>query len=219
MTAPPVRLPPSWSLLVYRVPSEPSNCRVSVWRDLKRMGGLYLQNCVCLIPNFRGMRSRVKAVTDKIAAMDGTSAVFEVRRIEPAHQEEVIKSFRALSEREYGEIIEECVTKFQREIEFERFRKNFSYEEAEEIHADLQKIRSWLERVRARDWFDCPLRLEAEAKLAEAERLFEAFERECYAAAEGPDMANRPGLDELIRTAAPRDRAPRRRTRSPALRR
>lgn len=32
-----------WLLLVYRVPPEPSASRVGVWRDLKRIGALYLE--------------------------------------------------------------------------------------------------------------------------------------------------------------------------------
>jgi hypothetical protein len=33
-------------VLVYRIPSEPASKRVAIWRDLKRTGALYLQQCV-----------------------------------------------------------------------------------------------------------------------------------------------------------------------------
>ena len=48
---------------------------------------------------------------------------------------------------EYEEIVEECETKFEREIEFEIFRGNLTAAEAEEIEADLEKIKTWFERV------------------------------------------------------------------------
>jgi hypothetical protein len=206
-----VKLPRSWLLLVYRVPSEPSNNRVSIWRDMKRIGALYLQNCVCLLPALPGMRARLNAVVEKIEHVGGSSNLFEIRRIEERQLAEVVDSFRALSDREYGEIVEECITKFQKEIEFERFRRNYTFEEAEEIYADLLKLKDWLDRVRARDWFACPRRSEAEARVAESERLFEAFERDCYAANEGSELGRGAGGDELIRTAATRSVPARRR--------
>ena len=43
-----------WVLLVYRVPTEPASRRVAVWRDLKRIGALYLQQCVCILPDAPG---------------------------------------------------------------------------------------------------------------------------------------------------------------------
>jgi len=40
----------SWLLLTYKVPSEPAAKRIALWRRLKGMGGVYLQNGVCLLP-------------------------------------------------------------------------------------------------------------------------------------------------------------------------
>ena len=183
-------MPRSWLLLVYRVPSEPSRHRVAVWREMKRMGGLYLQNCVCLFPAFKGIRTRLKEVAERIAGMDGTSLTFEVRRIPEPQLSEIVAAFRDQSRREYDEIIEECTTKFHKEIEFERFRKNFTYEEAEEIYSDLEKIRSWLGLVVERDWFGSSSRDEAERQLALSSDAYEQFERECYAASESETEAS-----------------------------
>ena len=46
----------AWLLLVYRVPSEPASKRVTIWRDLKRLGALYLQQCVCLVPHTEALQ-------------------------------------------------------------------------------------------------------------------------------------------------------------------
>jgi hypothetical protein len=37
-----------WLLLIYRVPSEPSRLRAAVWRRIKSLGAIYLQNCTVL---------------------------------------------------------------------------------------------------------------------------------------------------------------------------
>ena len=60
----------------------------------------------------------------------------------------------------------------------------------EELEADLDKIRSWFGRVRARDWFDAPNRTKVEVAIAECATRLEdfttrVFERE---AAEGPSL-------------------------------
>ena len=169
-----------WVLLVYRVPSEPSNNRVSVWRELKRLGVLYLQQCVCIIPAFVGCVQGVQAVTARIEALHGTYDVFRIRDVDAVEQERLLTGFRGLSTKEYAEIVEECQTKFKKEIEFERFRQNFTYEEAEEIREDLEKIRRWFVRVTERDWFDAGMREQVSAELEQCEHLLEEFEQEVY---------------------------------------
>lgn len=169
-----------WLLLVYRVPSEPSNNRVSVWRELKRLGVLYLQQCVCIVPAFADCEKGVQAVTARIEALHGTYNLFRLRDVAGAEQERLLAGFRRLSTKEYAEIIEECQTKFTKEIEFERFRQNFTYEEAEEIREDLEKIRRWFTRITERDWFDAGLREQVTAELQQCERLLEEFEQEVY---------------------------------------
>ena len=169
-----------WMLLVYRVPSEPSNNRVSVWRELKRLGVLYLQQCVCIVPAFADCVQGVEAVTVRIEALRGTYNLFRIAKLEAAEQERLRVGFRQLSAKEYAEIIEECQTKFAKEIEFERFRQNFTYEEAEEIREDLEKIRRWFTRVTDRDWFDAGLRSQVAAELQQCEGLLEEFEQEVY---------------------------------------
>ena len=39
-----------WFVLVYKLPSEPSRYRASVWRKLKAAGAVYLQNGVAALP-------------------------------------------------------------------------------------------------------------------------------------------------------------------------
>ena len=92
---------------------------------------------------------------------------------------------------EYDEIVEECETKFEREIEFEIDRDNLTASEAEEIEADLEKIRAWFGRVSDRDVFGAPGRDRAEAAIARCVRQLEDFERRVFEAEgeEGPSFA------------------------------
>jgi len=91
-----------------------------------------------------------------------------------------VDGFREQSAKEYAEIVEECETKFFKEIEFERFRNNYTFEEAEEIRQDLEKLRRWLAKVEERDWMGADGQDLARAKVAECEELLEQFEADVY---------------------------------------
>jgi hypothetical protein len=143
----------TWKLLVYRVPTEPASGRVSIWRDLKQMGALYLQQCVCIFPARDDLRPRVTRVITKITEQGGEHWLLDVPTMAAADEDRLIANFQSLRNKEYAEIVEECETKFVKEIEFEHFRQNYSFEEAEEISQDLDKIRRWFAKIVDRDWF------------------------------------------------------------------
>jgi DNA-binding transcriptional regulator PaaX len=169
-----------WLLLIYRVPSQSSRARVAVWRELKRLGALYLQQAVCVLPDREPVRAALAKVRARIAELDGASLFFVLENAEEAEQAHIVEGFRANSAKEYAEIVEECETKFYKEIEFERFRENYTFEETEEIRQDLEKLRRWLQRVEDRDWVGAPGREEARTKVAECERLLDEFEADVY---------------------------------------
>jgi ChrB-like protein len=178
-----------WLLLIYRVPSQPSRLRVAVWRDLKRLGALYLQQAVCVLPDVSDVRSRLEEVRRRIDEMDGGKTIFlELDSVTDDVRQQFVDGFRANSAKEYAEIVEECETKFFKEIEFERFRENYTFEEAEEIRQDLEKLRRWLAKIESRDWLGADGRAKAHEKVAECERLMDEFEADVYERA-NPDDA------------------------------
>jgi hypothetical protein len=169
-----------WLLLVYKVPSEPSRVRVSVWRELKRLGGVYLQQAACIFPGLPDNAKALQTVRQRITSLGGTSWYFEVPPLPDGEHQQLIASFQQAAAKEYAEIVEECETKFVKEIEFERFRSNYTFEEAEEIRQDLEKIRRWFGKVIARDWFGAVGRDEVTVWLEKSETLLEGFEEEVY---------------------------------------
>src|ERR1700730_6021042 len=219
--------PVGWRVLIYRGPTEPASKRVAVWRDLKRLGALYLQQCVCIFPDLPGVMDEVNQVAAKIPALGGETFLLDVPRLPPEDETRIIESFREQRANEYAEIIEECETKFVKEIEFERFRENYTFEEAEEIEQDLEMIRSWFERVRERDWFKADRRDEVETWLARCQGLLARFEEEVYrrngsdSPDAGPDeepVETVPALRPITPLRPARPRARRTRTSGGALR-
>jgi hypothetical protein len=139
-----------WLVLVYRIPSEPASKRVAIWRDLKRTGALYLQQCVCILPDLRINREEFERVMAKVSSVGGETVRFVVPRLDPGDEARIIEGFREQRTSEYAESLEECETKFQKEIEFEHSRHNYTFEEVEEIEEDLEKIRRWYDRIKER---------------------------------------------------------------------
>lgn len=170
----------AWVLLVYRVPTEPASKRVGIWRDLKRMGAFYLQQCVCILPDRSEVREELERITAKIPGMEGEFTLFEIPTMRAADEEKIVQAFRDLRNKEYAEIIEECETKFVKEIEFEHFRQNYTFEEAEEIGQDLEKVRRWFARIIERDWFGASRRGEVEVWIEKCQELLNGFEQEVY---------------------------------------
>src|SRR5262245_51759307 len=169
-----------WLLLIYRVPSDSSRARVAVWRDLKRLGGLYVQQAVCVLPDREDTRSGMERVRTRIDELGGSSIFLTLTDVDADARAQFVEGFRSQSAKEYAEIVEECDTKFVKEIEFERFRENYTFEEAEEIRQDLEKLRRWLDKVEARDWMGADGKELAHKKVDECEALLEAFEADVF---------------------------------------
>src|SRR5579859_7342117 len=100
--------PLSWRVLIYRVPTEPASKRVAVWRDLKRLGALYLQQCACIFPDIAEVTDEVNKVAAKIPALGGETFLLDVPRLQPEDEARIIQSFRTQRALEYAEIVEEC---------------------------------------------------------------------------------------------------------------
>lgn len=181
-------------LLIYQVPSQPTAARVGVWRELKRLGALYLQQSVCIVPNVAPMRAQLERIAARITALGGDYHLLPIRSMPQQEEEKIADGFRAQSDAQYAELIENCEVNFAKEIEFETFRQNFTYAEAEEIRHDLDKIRRWYDRVVERDWFGAARREETLHWIERCEELLEGFEQKVFAAQAADEASpERPG--------------------------
>jgi hypothetical protein len=181
-----------YTLLIYQVPSQPSGARVAVWRELKKMGALYLQQSVCILPEIESLLITLQKITERIAEQGGNYHLLPINSLPEDEEEKIIDGFIAQSNLQYDEIIENCDVNFSKEIEFETFRQNFTYAEAEEIGQELDKIRRWYDRVVERDWFGAARREEAQNSIARCARQLEEFEEKVFLKQEADESGDRP---------------------------
>jgi hypothetical protein len=170
-----------FTVLVYRMPAKPTAGRVAVWRQLKKIGAIYLQQSVCVFPAKPEVRRDLAPILRRITDAAGEFHMLPLRKLGPAEERKLIQQFQDQTSKHYQEIIEDCEVNFTKEIEFETFRKNFTYEEAEEIRAEFEKISEWFDRVRRRDWFGAPNMGPAKEWLERCRKLLEEFEARVFA--------------------------------------
>ncbi|HVU78666.1 MAG TPA: Chromate resistance protein ChrB [Gaiellaceae bacterium] len=172
--------PHKFVILVYRMPSKPTAGRVAVWRLLKKAGAVYLQDSVCVFPDLPRVRKELETVLERVDEKKGSYHLLPLRKLSAEEEGKIVELFQDQTSNHYLEIVEDCEVNFTKEIEFEHFRKNYTYEEAEEIRMEFEKLGTWFDRVRERDWFDAPHRDEAERWLRRCERLLEGFEARVF---------------------------------------
>ncbi|NNG71930.1 chromate resistance protein ChrB [Rhizobium laguerreae] len=170
----------TWFLLTYKVPAEPNRRRVALWRKLKSMGAVYLQNGVCLLPKTDDHRRALKVIENEIAEMEGEAVLLETVALDKAQGDKVLARFRADRDEEYRELLGRC-DDFEAEIAKETTSNHFSYAEIEENDEDLKKLRSWYEKIRRLDFYGATLVAEAEARLAKCEVLLDAYANQVFA--------------------------------------
>ena len=175
-------VPSKFTLLVYRMPAKPTAGRVAVWRLLKKTGAIYLQQSVCVFPENSGLRRDLNPILRRIDEAGGEYHLLPMKNLSGEEHQKLVAQFLDQTSKHYNEIIENCEVNFTKEIEFETFRHNFTYEEAEEIRSEFEKIVTWYERVRNRDWFGAPNQSLAEDWLKRCERLLEDFEAKVFEA-------------------------------------
>jgi hypothetical protein len=184
--------------IVYRMPTKPTAGRVAVWRSLKKAGAVYLQDSVCVLPDTELLRAELDGVLARIDESKGSYHLLPLHDLPAEEEAKLVQLFRAQTAKHYEEIVENCEVNFVKEIEFETFRENYTYEEAEEIRMEFEKICTWFDRVRERDWFAAPNQAEARKWLRRCESLLEKFEAKVFELqGRDGDVEERPHLRAL----------------------
>jgi len=160
-----------WLLLVYRVPPEPSRLRAAVWRRLKSLGAIYLQNSAAALPAGLGAERAMRKLRSEILDMGGTAVLLSCS---------VLAAFQAARDDEYEEIVDRCED-FLAQVKKEHVAHHYTFAELEENEVDLDKLQKWFARVRQRDVFGADGRQAVEKALAMCAESLEEYAARVYA--------------------------------------
>jgi hypothetical protein len=174
----------SWRIITYRLPKEPSRHRVAVWRELRRLGAVSLQQGTWAVPAGEGFDEGFAQVVQTIDAAGGQPVTLVVG----ADDDSVAQLERLFSEEresEWGEFLGECA-KFEAELADEVRKRKFTLAELDEEEESLDRLRRWYRTIRGRDLFGAPSAPAAERRLKECAQALERFAEQVYQAREQP---------------------------------
>jgi ChrB-like protein len=173
----------AWWVITYRLPPEPSRHRVAVWRELRRLGAVALQQGTWAVPDEEPFRSGFTQVGEAIKAAGGQPVVLAVAEKASASQLEEL--FTAQREAEWAEFISDC-GKYDAELAGEVAKGKLTLAELDEEEQSLERLRRWYRAIRARDLFGAPSAAAAETRLKDCAEALERFAEQVYQARERP---------------------------------
>ncbi len=94
-----------WVLLHYKIPREPSAPRVYVWRKLKRLGALLLQDAVWVLPATPHTREDFQWLAMEIIEQGADATVWEAGLLLAGQEETLVRQFLAQVEVEYRALL------------------------------------------------------------------------------------------------------------------
>jgi hypothetical protein len=172
-----------WLLLIYTVPADPSRKRAYIWREVKKVGAVYLRDGVCILPEQPATLATLRALAAKVEEFEGHASVVQAARLDSTRAESVLAQFGAARLAEYAEIAGEA-ERLLEHVAHETEHREFTFTELEEMESDLGKLRRWTDQVRARDYFGAGPGQPLEDLLDRCEEALAAF-LEKAAAVEG----------------------------------
>jgi hypothetical protein len=183
-----------WLLVSVSTAGAPAALRVQVWRKLRSLGALYLQQSVCLLPARDEVVREVRRLADRVRRQGGSCRLLHVGIADEVERAQVVAELNAARDQEYAEVLER-LPELVAELDNERARGRTTYAEVEESEADLERYRSWLAKIAARDYFGAPRGEEARAAVTAAAAELAAFEQAALSVEAPPEHVPPTGGD------------------------
>lgn len=97
-----------WLQFTYKVPSEPSQKRVWVWRRLQHLGAYALQNSVYLLPFSEEVEKHFRQLAHEIREMGGEASIFQVVALDAADEQRILHVILEARNNEYSTVVKVC---------------------------------------------------------------------------------------------------------------
>jgi hypothetical protein len=127
-----------WVLLSYRIPREPSQPRIAIWRKLERLGVARLGDGLIALPADDRTREQLDWLAEEVVDSGGTAMIWLASPGDLVQERAVIDGMRAARAAEYQVVIDQAATVPADEAERTRI---------------VRRLRGELRRIADRDYF------------------------------------------------------------------
>ena len=97
-----------WIMLMYQLPTKPSNLRVKVWRRIQKLGAIGIRNSAYVLPNQKSCVEDFQWLKYEIVSMGGEASVFSADSLDNVEDKEIEQLFRDARDSDYESILEVC---------------------------------------------------------------------------------------------------------------
>jgi len=140
-----------WTVLVYTVPAKPTRKRAAVWREVKRLGALYLRDGVCALPDTAPARTGLQALAERVLALDGEATLIWEAQLTESTSRALHAELTRIRQAEYAEAAEVAAALLQH-LREEAEHHGFKHTALTSVTADLGRLQRWLGQIVACDY-------------------------------------------------------------------
>jgi ChrB-like protein len=137
----------TWLLLTYKVPRDPTAGRVAVWRKLKQLAAVALQDAVWILPANPQTREQFQWLAVEIEELGGEATLWESRLLIAGMERRMLARFTEPVEAEYRAILRDLKKK----------------------RRDLTSLSKRYQQIQPRDYFHLDLGKKVRAALVAAQ--------------------------------------------------
>jgi hypothetical protein len=144
-----------WLLLTFTLTKKGASLRVAVWRKLQVFGALPFGNSGYLLPNNSQNQERFEWLAATIRSAKGETSVVEVQSIDNMSKPRLIRKFSEARRRDYDVLLKEI-------------REMLTALPARRLATKLPRLRKRFQEIASIDFFDSPMKRDAERLLDKA---------------------------------------------------
>src|SRR3972149_5690401 len=97
-----------WILLIHQIAQDSPNLRVKIWRNLKKHGAVLFKKAVYMLPCSEEHEEMMQWLCNQVKEGGSDASLFITESLDKKQDEEIMKSFHEICDKEYISLIEVC---------------------------------------------------------------------------------------------------------------
>ncbi len=159
-----------WILLIHQIAHDSPNLRVKIWRNLKKHGAVLFKNAVYVLPYTDEHEEIMQWLCNQIKEEGSDASLFITESLDKKQDEEIMKSFHEICDKEYISLIEVCDTELKKITQRED-TEGISEGLAHEYKRKLNEILKSADDISKIDFFHAPQKEILLQKIASLQKM------------------------------------------------